>query len=88
MPKERTKRNNGAKKSKSTKRPAGKSSTGGRQANATRDTPAAAPTIEEIRSRAYELYLQRGSAADEPMADWLQAERELRERCGLQAVAV
>jgi glycosyltransferase involved in cell wall biosynthesis len=38
--------------------------------------------IEEIRHRAYEIYLARGVAPGDPMADWLQAERELR---GLRA---
>ncbi len=38
------------------------------------------PTFEEIRWRAYEIYLARGRAPGDPIADWLQAERELRER--------
>ena len=32
---------------------------------------------EEIRNRAYEIYLQRGGQAGYEMDDWLQAEREL-----------
>jgi len=39
---------------------------------------------ESIRARAYELYLQRGGdGAGDDMNDWLQAEREYRERRGL-----
>ena len=39
---------------------------------------------ESIRSRAYELYLQRGGdGAGDDLNDWLQAEREYRERRGL-----
>jgi len=36
------------------------------------------PSPEDIRRRAYEIYLGRGAAAGDPTADWLQAERELR----------
>jgi len=35
---------------------------------------------DEIRRRAYELYLQRGSAAGSEAEDWLNAEREVRQR--------
>jgi hypothetical protein len=39
---------------------------------------------EAIRARAYELYLQRGGdGAGDDLNDWLQAEREYRERRGL-----
>jgi hypothetical protein len=37
----------------------------------------ARPTEEQIRARAYELFLERGQSAGDPVADWLQAEREL-----------
>ncbi len=39
------------------------------------------PTISEddVRFRAYELYLQRGATPGNELADWLQAERELRQ---------
>ena len=37
---------------------------------------------EEIRSRAYEIYLERGEQPGHELDDWLQAEREL-ERGGL-----
>lgn len=35
---------------------------------------------EEIRRRAYELYLQRNGTAGDPNADWFVAEREVRAR--------
>ena len=38
--------------------------------NSTRD--------EEIRRRAYEIYLERGKQSGREMDDWLQAERELK----------
>jgi hypothetical protein len=33
---------------------------------------------EQIRVRAYELYLERGAQPSDGLEDWLQAERELR----------
>jgi hypothetical protein len=33
---------------------------------------------EEIRRRAYEIYLERGERPGREMDDWLQAERELK----------
>ena len=38
----------------------------------------ALPLDERIRHRAYELYLQRGSQPGLELADWLQAETEIR----------
>jgi Protein of unknown function (DUF2934) len=35
---------------------------------------------DEIRRRAYELYLQRGPASGSEAEDWLTAEREVRQR--------
>jgi len=35
------------------------------------------PSCEEIRPRAYEIYLERGSLSNNELDDWLQAEREL-----------
>ena len=35
---------------------------------------------EEIRRRAYELYLERNGAAGDPNRDWFVAEREVRSR--------
>ena len=33
---------------------------------------------DDVRLRAYELYLQRGATPGNDLSDWLQAERELR----------
>ena len=38
------------------------------------------PSSEEIRLRAYEIYLERGSLPGKELDDWLQAERELDRR--------
>jgi hypothetical protein len=35
-------------------------------------------TEAQIRERAYYIYLERGGAAGDPVADWFQAERELK----------
>jgi len=35
-----------------------------------------APADEQIRGRAYELYVERGSQPGDGVEDWLQAERE------------
>lgn len=40
---------------------------------------ASGPTLDDIRRRAYEIYLRRGGTGGDPAADWLQAERELRD---------
>jgi hypothetical protein len=37
-----------------------------------------APSHEEIRRRAYEIYLERDSFGGNELDDWLQAEAELR----------
>jgi hypothetical protein len=39
--------------------------------------PAAAPTFDEIRDRAYQIF-RKGVNQSDPVADWFQAERELR----------
>lgn len=39
-----------------------------------------APTHEEIASRAYEIFLERGGAPGDALQDWTRAERELMER--------
>jgi len=36
-----------------------------------------APNCDEIRRRAYEIYLERGGLPGEELEDWLQAEREI-----------
>jgi hypothetical protein len=46
------------------------------------NTPAdQAPSHEQIRLRAYEIYLERGGFPGNELDDWLQAEHEL-ERAG------
>jgi len=40
-------------------------------------TSKAAPTLEQIQTRAYEIYLERRGAAGNQIEDWLRAEREL-----------
>ncbi len=37
------------------------------------------PTVEEIRLRAYEIYLERGRTEGQHLEDWFQAEKELTE---------
>jgi hypothetical protein len=37
----------------------------------------AAPTLEQIQARAYEIYLERRGAPGSQIEDWLRAEREL-----------
>ncbi|MGA3318987.1 MAG: DUF2934 domain-containing protein [Candidatus Korobacteraceae bacterium] len=45
----------------------------------------ASPVVEEkIRTRAYELYLQRGGVGGSPEQDWLRAKEEV---CGQQRTA-
>lgn len=39
-----------------------------------------APTLEEIRQRAFEIYIARGGTHGCDLDDWLQAERELQEK--------
>jgi hypothetical protein len=36
-----------------------------------------APNHDEIRRRAHEIYLERGSLPGQELEDWLQAEREI-----------
>jgi hypothetical protein len=36
------------------------------------------PSHEDIRRRAYEIYLERGDAPGNELDDWLRAERELQ----------
>lgn len=42
-----------------------------------------APTEDQIRQRAYEIYLARGATPGNPEWDWQQAELELRARLAL-----
>jgi hypothetical protein len=43
----------------------------------TAESPDGNSVHEEIRGRAYEIYLERGGQPGGEMDDWLQAEREL-----------
>jgi hypothetical protein len=38
------------------------------------------PTVDDIRRRAYERYLERGRTDGQHFDDWLEAERELRSK--------
>jgi hypothetical protein len=38
------------------------------------------PSEDEIRQRAYQRYLERGSHQGSPFDDWVEAERDLRTR--------
>ncbi len=38
---------------------------------------------DEINQRAYEIYLQRGDNPGDDISDWLQAEREVKEKYSL-----
>jgi hypothetical protein len=45
------------------------------------------PTEEQIRERAYEIYLARGREDGQEVSDWLAAERELKEAIEPQPAA-
>ena len=45
------------------------------------------PSIEEIRDRAYAIYLARGAAQGRDLQDWLEAEHELKEQYRKGSVA-
>ncbi|MFZ0821276.1 MAG: DUF2934 domain-containing protein [Candidatus Acidiferrales bacterium] len=47
------------------------------EVNLPKQTLHAQPTAEQIRQRAYEIYLSRGGAPGDEVQDWLQAESEL-----------
>jgi hypothetical protein len=49
----------------------------GAKATPTLKTPKQPPTTEEIRHRAYKIFLSRCGAAGTALDDWLLAEREL-----------
>ena len=40
------------------------------------------PTYEQICARAYEIHIERGGEHGRDTEDWLQAERELKQRAG------
>jgi len=41
---------------------------------------AGAPSVEEIRQRAYEIHLERGGVHGRDQEDWLQAEQDLAQK--------
>jgi hypothetical protein len=47
------------------------------QAHAVQTSANNAPNHDDIRCRAYEIYLERGGAPGHEVEDWLQAEREI-----------
>jgi hypothetical protein len=47
------------------------------QAESAETSAADSPRHEEIRIRAYEIYIERGAQPGHDVDDWLQAEREL-----------
>jgi hypothetical protein len=51
----------------------------GAKERASRNTPNA-PSPEEVRRRAYELYVRRGGTDGSDKDDWYEAERQLRSR--------
>jgi Protein of unknown function (DUF2934) len=44
------------------------------------DAASAEPTVDDIRRRAYQRYLERGGNHGQHFDDWLEAEKELRSR--------
>jgi Protein of unknown function (DUF2934) len=48
--------------------------------NPTKTTQRAAPTVEEIRQRAQEIFTARGGGPRNELDDWLQAEQELKQQ--------
>jgi hypothetical protein len=51
--------------------------TPGSQREAVNPSAADSPRLEEIRIRAYEIYMERGRQPGYDLDDWFQAEREL-----------
>jgi Protein of unknown function (DUF2934) len=47
------------------------------QGKSVKTSAADSPRLEEIRIRAYEIYVERGGQPGHDLDDWLQAEREL-----------
>lgn len=42
--------------------------------------PKKQPSIEQIRERAYQIYVSRAGALGDELQDWLEAEQELRSK--------
>ena len=45
----------------------------------TSGNPEPRPTVEKIRLRAYEIYVERGRTGGQDLEDWLLAEKEVTE---------
>jgi len=56
----------------------------GRSAGQMMEAKGPRPTEEQVRQRAHEIFLARNGSPGDPVADWLQAERELRESAALK----
>jgi len=52
---------------------------GGTPEQQTSEADSGQPTFEEIRTRAYHRYLERGGGHGMDFEDWLEAERELKQ---------
>jgi hypothetical protein len=48
--------------------------------SAAQDTAADRPSVDDIRRRAYERYLERGGNHGRHFDDWLEAEKELTQK--------
>jgi hypothetical protein len=46
----------------------------------TAPSPALTDFLEHIRKRAYQIYLESGKAPGNDMKNWLQAEKEIKQR--------
>lgn len=67
-----------------TRKPGTNGSPAGKQANGAADKPAASngeyqSKDDQIRLRAYELYVGRGGRPDDAVGNWLRAEAEIRD---------
>ncbi len=47
--------------------------------------PVQRPTDDQIRARAYQLFVERGCVPGSPVIDWLDAEHQLIEEFGAKA---
>ena len=65
------------KSSKSTRKAAANRKTG--KSGNVQEALTSAPSADEIRVRAYEIYIERGQRDGEDLENWLQAEKELTE---------
>jgi hypothetical protein len=40
--------------------------------------------LDEVRKRAYEIFLQRGASYGNDLDDWLKAEKEIKQKYGIK----